>query len=162
MKEIIKDKTIVEHYTVYEAFDGEEFDNQEECKKYEGSALGVIRSKIAKLIIYDTRKISGEDAWSIMGGCDDHDIIAIKMRNAADLDIVKQWLLLECPYYNNEGREELKAKRFEIFEEAYNNGDVLIFGMNCDNEGYFINSRQNIINKLSSFDQPKEEMEKGK
>ena len=160
MKEIIKDKTIVEHYTVYQATDGTEFNNPEECRKYEESALGVIRSKIAKLIIYDTRKISGEDAWTIMGGCDDHDIVVVKMNTAADLDIVKQWLLLECPYYNSEGREELKAKRFEIFEDAYNNGDVLIFGMNCDGEGYFINSRQNIINKLSSFDKPKEGVQK--
>ena len=160
MKEIIKDKTIVEHYTVYQATDGTEFSSPEECRKYEESALGVIRSKIAKLIVYDTRKISGEDAWTIMGGCDDHDIVAVKMRNAADLDVVKQWLLLECPYYNSEGREELKAKRFEIFEETYNNGDVLIFGINCDNEGYFINSRQNIIDKLSSFDKPKEEDKK--
>lgn len=86
-----------------------------------------------------------------MGGCDDHDIVVVKMNTATDLDIVKQWLLLECPYYN-----------FEIFEDAYNNGDVLIFGMNCDGEGYFINSRQNIINKLSSFDKPKEEIENGK
>jgi hypothetical protein len=160
MKEIIKDKTIVEHYTVYQATDGTDFNSLEECKKYEESALGVIRSKIAKLIVYDTRKISGEDAWSIMGGCDDHDIVAVKMNTAADLDLVKHWLLLECPYYNSEGRKELKATRFEIFEEAYNNGDVLIFGMNCDNEGYFINSRQNIIDKLNSFDKPKEEDKK--
>jgi hypothetical protein len=143
-----------------QATDGTEFNSLEECKKYEESALGVIRSKIAKLIVYDTRKISGEDAWSIMGGCDDHDIVAVKMNTAADLDLVKHWLLLECPYYNREGREEFKAKRFEIFEEAYNNGDVLIFGMNCDNEGYFINSRQNIIDKLNSFDKPKEEDKK--
>ena len=158
MKKTIKDKTIVEQYTVYEAFDGEEFHTSEECRKYEESALGVVRSKIAKLIVYDTRKISGEDAWTIMGGCDDHNIVAIKMSNAADLDLVKQWLLLECPYYSDEGREEIKAKRFAIFEDAYNNGDILIFGMNCDNDGYFINSRQNIIDKLNSFDQLKEEV----
>ena len=162
MKEIIKDKTIVEHYTVYQTTDGTEFNSLEECKKYEESALGVIRSKIAKLIVYDTRKISGEDAWSIMGGCDDHDIVAVKMSTATDLDLVKQWLLLECPWYANEGNEKPKTLRFEIFEDAYNNGDVLIFGMNCDNEGYFINSRQNIIDKLSSFDQPKEGIENGK
>ena len=62
MKEIIKDKTVVEHYTVYQATDGTEFNSSEECRKYEESALGVIRSKIAKPIVYDTRKISGENA----------------------------------------------------------------------------------------------------
>ena len=160
MKEIQKKRE--DYDTWYEATDGTEFNSPEECRKYEESALGVIRSKIAKLIVYDTRKISGEDAWTVMGGCDDHDIVAVKMNTSTDLDLVKQWLLLECPYYNSEGREELKAKRFEIFEDAYNNGDVLIFGMNCDGEGYFINSRQNIINKLSSFDRPKEEIEDGK
>ena len=157
MKEITKERTHVEKYIIYQATDGTEFDSPGECKKYEESALGVIRSKIAKLIVYDTRKISGEDAWSIMGGSNDHDIIAVKMNTPTDLDVVKQWLLLECPYYNNEGREELKAKRFETFEEAYNNGDVLIFGINCDNEGYFINSRQNIIDNLMALDKKEEE-----
>ena len=160
MKKIIKDKTIVEQYTVYESFDGEEFLTSEGCRKYEGSALGVVRSKIAKLIVYDSRKISGEDAWTIMGGCDDHNIVAVKMSNAADLDLVKQWLLLECPYYNNEEREELRAKKFVIFEDAYNNGDVLIFGRNCDGDYYFINSRQNIIDNLMKLDKETKEEQK--
>ena len=156
MKEIIKERTKVEKYTVYQAADGEEFHNAEECRKYEESALGVLRSKVVKLIVYDTRKISSESAWTIMGGDDDHNIVAIKMNTAADLDLVKQWFLLECPWYTTEGREELKASRFEIIENAYNNGDVIIFGMNCDGDYYFINSRQNIIDNLMALDKKEE------
>lgn len=51
MKEITKERTHVEKYTVYQASDGAEFINYEECKKYEDSALGVARGNIAKLVV---------------------------------------------------------------------------------------------------------------
>ena len=39
MKEITKERTITEKYTLYEAFDGQEFADKKECQKYEESAL---------------------------------------------------------------------------------------------------------------------------
>lgn len=46
MTEKVITTTIEQSHTVFVAFDGTEFDCNEECKKYEGSAAGVILSKL--------------------------------------------------------------------------------------------------------------------
>ena len=152
MKEVIKDKTIVEHYTVYESFDGEEFSTKQECRKYEESALAVMRGKVARLIVHDTSKVSGEDAWTIMGGCDDHDIVAFKLDIIEDADTFLQFLFLECPWYLNESHAERKKEVEDIIIKACKDKDLIIMGKNCDGDYYFINSRQNIIDKLMGLD----------
>ena len=150
MKEIVKERTNVEKYKVYQATDGTEFMNYEECRIYENSALGVVRGNVAKLIVGRTN-----DAWELMGGNDDNSVIAIKMNCAADVDLVKQLFLLEHPYYNETERKKLKQEKFDIIDNAYNNGDVVLFGINCDGDYYFINSRQNIINNLNNLTEQK-------
>ena len=147
MKEVVKERTHVEKYKVYQAPDGTEFMNYEECRKYEDSALGVVRGNVAKLIVGRSN-----DAWNLMGGDSDNSILAIKMNNVADVDLVKQLFLLEHPYYNEDERKELKQEKFAIIENAYSNNDVVLFGVNCDGAYYFINSRLNIINNLNNLD----------
>jgi len=49
MKEVTKEK--IQKYAMYEALDGTEFHDKAECQKYEESAKGVIRARIAKLIV---------------------------------------------------------------------------------------------------------------
>ena len=49
MKEVTKEK--VQKYTVYEALDGTEFHDKAECEKYEESAKGVVKARIAKLTV---------------------------------------------------------------------------------------------------------------
>ena len=147
MKEVIKERTNVEKYKVYQASDGTEFINYEECRKYEDSALGVVRGNISKLVVGRSN-----DAWELMGGNNDNSIIAIKMNCAADVDLVKHLFLLEHPYYDEESRQLLKQEKFNIIENAYDNNDVVLFGINCDGDYYFINSRLNIINNLNNLD----------
>ena len=151
MKEIEKECTRVEKYKVYQATDGTEFINYEECKKYEDSALGVVRGNITKLIAG-----RADDAWDLMGGNDDNSVIAIRMYCAADVDLVKQLFLLEHPYYNKDESKELKQKKFDIIDTAYNKGDVVLFGINCEGDYYFINSRQNIIDNLNNLTEKKD------
>jgi hypothetical protein len=43
---------------------------------------------------------------------------------------------------------------------AYKQKDALIFGITCEGDYYFINSRQNIVNNLLNLDK-KEENEEG-
>lgn len=143
MKEVTKEK--VQKYTVYKALDGTEFDDKAECEKYEKSAKGVLMARIAKLIV------GKGNAWTIMGGYEDHDIVGFKMLNAIDLEALKQFLLLECPWYNREDNTEDKEKIFDIMEKAYDNDDIILFGINCDGDYYWINSRQNIIDNLTNL-----------
>lgn len=152
MKEVIKERTNVEKYKVYQASDGTEFMNYEECRKYEDSALGVVRGNVAKLIVGRT-----DNAWELIGGNDDNSIIAIKMNCVADVDLVKQLFLLEHPYYDSDERKEAKQEKFDIIENAYNNNDVVLFGISCDGDYYFINSRLNIISNLNNLDKKEEQ-----
>lgn len=150
MKEIKKEKQHIEYVTVYQATDGTEFTDREECIKYETSAKGVLKSKLNNFIVGST-KDSGMDAWDLMGGDCDNEIIAIKMTNAEDLDVVKQYMLLDYPFYNIEDNLEKKNKLFKKFDDAYNKGDSILFGINCEGDYYFINSKQNIIDNLNAL-----------
>lgn len=147
MKEVTRERK--SSYTVYEAVDGTEFYTKEECDVYEASAKGVLRSKIAKMV-----KGTG-NAWDVLGGCDDHNVVAIKMNSPEDLDAVKQFFLLENPYYNKESNNELKEAKFNIMDNAYKQKDALVFGINYDGEYYFINSIGNIIDNLEGLLLPK-------
>lgn len=147
MKEITKERTKVEKYTMYEASDGTEFSDAHECQRYEESALGVARGKLQNLFIN-----KGENAWSLMGGCDDHEVVAVKFDVIADTDDFLQWLYLECPWYLNDSHKERKAEVEAIVRSAFNRKDVILLGKNCDDDFYFINSRQNIIDNLMALD----------
>ena len=141
MKEVKKERT--ESYTVYQAADGTEFHEKSECEKYERSAHGVLRARITKLTT------GRENAWDLMGGMEDHDIIGVKMNTESDLKDIQQFLVLENSYYSFDKTKEI----FDIMEKAYNNNDIILFGINCDGDYYFINSRQNIIDNLNTLKQ---------
>ena len=144
-------KEIINYNTIFVATDGTEFSTREECTKYEESALGVIRTKVSKLIAFDSRNTS-DDAWTILGGYDDNDIVALKPTTLDDCDTIMQLILLENPCWNKEDMKEEREKRYNIIVEAFKNNDIVIFGINCEGEFYFINSRQNIISKLNNMD----------
>lgn len=152
MKEVTKERTVTEKYTLYEAFDGQEFTDRKECQKYEESALGVARGKAQNLFVS-----TGNDAWSLMGGCDDHEVVAIKFWNSTDTDTFLQWLYLECPWYLSDSQKERKAEVEAIVHIAFDRKDVILLGRNCDGDYYFINSRQNIIDNLMALDKKEED-----
>jgi len=150
MKIIKKENTITEYYDVYQALDGTEFHDKKECEKYEASALGVLKGRISNLIVADTRNTT-EDAWTLLGGLDDHDVVGIKMPTIEDFNTVCQFFLLVCPWYNDNGREEAREERISVIEKAFKDKDIVLFGINCDGDYYLINSRQGIIDKLNNF-----------
>lgn len=149
MKEIKEEtkREVTDVHTYYEAVDGTRFTDIDECRKYEESVKCIVRAKVNKLIVSKDK-----DAWELMGGCDDHTVVAFKPSSQEDVDTLKQFLLTECPWYKNENHKELREKKFSIMEKAFSNDDILLFGLNCDDEYYFINSRLNIINNLNNLD----------
>lgn len=144
MKKLEKD--LITKYTVFQAIDGTEFSQKEECVKYEESALGVLNGKIKRLIVCEPK-----DAWALMGGYDDHQVIAVKPQTEADVDIILQWYYLEHPYILENNRKVERENFEEVIIEAWKNDDIVLFGINYEKEYYFINSRKNIINNLNSL-----------
>jgi hypothetical protein len=133
MKEITKERTITEKYTLYEAFDGQEFTDKKECQKYEESALGVARGKLQSLIVSESN-----DAWSLMGGCDDHEVVAIKFWNSTDTDAFLQWLYLECPWYLNDSQKERKAEVEADLQEEANHKFFSVWSGNSSKKREFV------------------------
>lgn len=152
MKEITKERTKVEKYTVYEAVDGTQFDFKEDCEKYDNSAKGVLRGKLKALTVND--KYNG---WDLMGGNEDNKILAISVPSQAAVDIILQSYYLDQSWILMDGREEYRNKVILAVNQAYREGDIVLFGINCDDELYFIDTRSNIINRLNNLDKKEEE-----
>lgn len=149
MKEIKKEIIRKEYTYQYEAFDGTQFDLKEECEKYEKSAEGVLKLKFQKLIV------AKDNAWDLMRGYDDNDVIGIKLTKKEDKDTVLQLFFLLNPYYTKDELSDTAKTRLEQYksyiDEAFENKDILLMGINCEGEYYFIGTRNEIVNKLTNF-----------
>ena len=79
----------------YEAMDGTMFQDQEECKKYEQSAKGVLKGRVKKLVFNE----GTEDEILFTGSCDNK-VWVCRPMTQDDVDTIKQLYML-CG-----GREE--------------------------------------------------------
>ena len=147
MKEIIREHTHIEKYTVYQAVDGTEFREKEECIKYDNSARGILRGSLKPLIVND--KWNG---WDLMGGNEDNQVIAVKVPYESSIDIVLQNYYLDHPWILQETHTSMKEKLVNAVNQAYKEQDVVLFGINCDDELYLIDTRYNIIDRLNKLD----------
>lgn len=143
MKEV---KEEVKSYNIYyEAVDGTKFYNQDECLKYEASAIGVLKGRLSKLIV------GKENAWTLLAGIDDHDILAVKVESQADVDTVLQLYYMEHPWVL---KDESKARR-EMYEtmlsQALAGDGIMLLGLNCEDELYIIDTKENMLNRLKEF-----------
>lgn len=127
----------------YQAVDGEVFDDKEQCKVYEKSAVCLMKGRIVQCKVGSLK-----DAWTLMGGYDDHQIQAYKFSSEKEADYFTQWVLSFSGWWNDERVQNFIRE----IQSAYKNGDVALVGFNCDDEPYYINTRQNIINNLMNLD----------
>jgi hypothetical protein len=144
MKQITKEKTAT--YSVYVATDGTEFDNAEECLQYEKSALGMLNAKLKKYIVWEGNEY---DLWR---NDTEYNTLAVELKTQEAVDTLLHIYYLQHSYLLLDEHK----KRREVFEalvdETFKNKDLLILGINCDNEYYYIDSRSNIVNRLLNLD----------
>ena len=146
MKEIRKDYTVAKIY--YEANDGTLFNEENECKKYEESALGILNYKVSLLRVGE-KDIS---CWDVMYGYEDNICIAFKPESHADCDTILQWYLAYNDYLVKGNNKDKIDEVAGTLMTAWHENDIIFFGLNCDNEPYIINTRNNIIDNLKNFD----------
>lgn len=72
--------------TVYVAVDGTEFDDKEQCEKYDKSALGIIKGRVNKLAVKIT------NAWDAVGGDEEHELWIVVPKKAEDVVAIGQLL----------------------------------------------------------------------
>lgn len=147
MKEVKEEKVreVKDTFTYYEATDGTRFTNEDECRKYEATALCIAKAKLKNLIV--TKECN---AWETMGGYEDNSVFGVKVATEEEADAIKHWLLLDCTYLQKEDNKDRREKYFDIIDSAI--GDILIMGINCEGDWYVINSRQNLISNLNKLD----------
>lgn len=137
----------------WEAIDGTQFYSEEECKKYEESAVMVLWARFLKLVV------AKHNEYNLFGvGCDDSTVYAIKMNTQDDMNVVMQLYLLDNPWLlKAQNGEQLKNRAFSLIDKAYRDNDILFVGQNCEDCIYIIDSRQSFFERLENLD--KEEPE---
>jgi hypothetical protein len=150
MKEIKKEIIRKDYTYQYESFDGNLWDTKEECEKYEKSAEGVLKLKFQDLIV------AKDNAWDLMRGYEDNDVIGLKLSKEEDKDTVLQLYLFLNPHLLNDSeryKEYLEQYRSYI-NEAFEKKDLLLMGINCGGDYYFIGPRNKFVENLKNFGKP--------
>lgn len=145
MKEVTKEKIITENYTVYEAIDGTEFLNRNECLQYENTAKVVLRAKLKKYIVNDQYS-----PFTLFNdGYDENKVLAIEVPTEEAKDIILMNYCIDNPYIAE--NEERKGTLIQLLDKALKTDDIVLFGLNDENYLYLIDARNNIIDRLTNL-----------
>lgn len=144
MKEIEKEKKVTTYEIYYQATDGTEFTDPEECRKYEESAKGVLKARLKEITLYSMSESALFDT-----GSDEFTIHGIKMKVKEHADLVLQsylisngWILRE----DNHSKYIDKAK--QTIQKALDNDDVLLLGENYEGDLYIVGVAKDIVDRL--------------
>lgn len=151
MKKVIKERTKVEEYVMYQATDGIEFNTQEECASYEASAKGVLRGRLKEFIVNDKY-----DCWDLMGGNENDTCLAVAVPTEEAKYVILQNYYLDQSWILESNNPSYKEKIDNAVQQAFENNDIVLFGLNCDGDLYLIDTRMNIINRLNNLDKKDE------
>lgn len=151
MKKIQKER--VSYYDVYVANDGTEFNSQEECQKYDNSALGVVRARYEKLVVK-----SGVESDICGVGSDESVVDVLRIKSKDDADTVMQRYFLENSWLKNSSSYDDVVKRAEAkVSLALAEDDYLFVGLGCcDDAFWFIGTALQLKGRIDAFVTPNE------
>lgn len=144
MQTIFKEKTVKE-LSHYLAIDGTIFYHEEECRKYEESAKGVLRGKLKKITVAEY------NAWDLMGGYEDNEVLAVKVDSEKDADTLIQNVYFDNSYLLEEKHNNRKEEFEKEVQETLDNHDIYLLGINNDGDLYIIGARSRFISNLSNI-----------
>lgn len=105
--------------TVYVAVDGTEFEDMNECERYDKSAMGVVKGRVKQLAVKVT------DEWAAVGGDSDHEVWIVVPKTPEDVAAIRQLLVL---YGNNNLSDELEEQVGKVVYLMWNyDGDYMWF-----------------------------------
>lgn len=148
MKKIQKER--VSYYDVYVANDGTEFNSQEECQKYDNSALGVVRARYEKLVV----KTKTEDDILGIGSCEVV-VKILRIKSEDDVNTVMQMFLLENPHLmDNKERVEKTEKEISL---ALTEDDFLVVNHGYDYDAFWVmGTTRQLKEQIDAFVTPDE------
>ena len=145
MKKIQKERK--SFYDVFVAIDGTEFNDREQCEKYEQSAKGVIMAKIRSLIIQQANE------GSIFGlGCCDSMVWVMKPKTQDDADAILQFYLLHNADLTNGEHNGMLERARKLVQRALDENDIIFVGRGCcDDDCWFYGTRNSLKDSLDKF-----------
>ena len=152
MKEIKRTKTI-EEVTGYEAEDGKVFQTEEECKKYEATAKGVIFDRFKQLMIGEP--FSECALWEHFGyGGEEFMLAIIDIKNEDDLNAVNMFRKAYGFGDDNVGTEFIGQKVLVNLGYCGSYGDCWLYPRTM------LKLMEQFTDDLDKFFNPKEKEEK--
>lgn len=143
MKEVIKEKKST--YTVYQAIDGTEFNNREECQKYEDTAKCLLLTKYKPLV---KRTVNEYDIFNT-GSYEYMIDILYPLATESSIDTLIQL----CRLYNGERETSYYDNMKNKLEEYLKTKDTILIGRGSEYEGYdnffILTTLQEISNKIT-------------
>lgn len=147
MEIIKKERVQKSYYEIFVANDGTEFTNADECKKYEGSAKGVLMAKLKPLIIKDI----SEDSLFGFGNCDDT-VWVMKPSTQNDVDAIMQAFLLYNTYMTKDDQMESLEHRRKLVQRSLDENDVILVGRGYDMDNFwFVGTRNSMKEELDKL-----------
>lgn len=133
-------KTRESYYDVFVAYDGTEFTNSDECKKYEESARGVLMAKIKPLVI---QSIDEEDLFGC--GCTDNVVWVMKPNKQDDVDTIMQAYLLYNEYMTRDENKDRLERVKKLLQRTIDEDDIIFVGRGYDSDGFWFYGTPNSI-----------------
>lgn len=155
MKEIKREVVNTTYVSVYVANDGTEFNDADECKKYDDSAEGVLNTRLRKITLKDDVE---ENIFNF--GCDNV-VLVVKPTTKDDKQLIMQMYLLTNPHLRENDRFNHLERAQNLIDRAISEDDVLIVGRSYDYDSFwFYGTRNSMKEQLDAFVSPKKEDEK--
>jgi len=153
MKTIQKER--VSHYEMYIANDGTEFDDRDECKKYDESAAGVLSAMLQKIVV----KESNEERLFDFG-CSDNLVQVLAPTSEEDKKTILQLYLLKNSLLDDEECNHYVERASKLIDRAIKEKDYLLVGRGYDWDGFwFYGTRHSMQEQLDFFCKPDENKE---
>jgi predicted RNA-binding protein Jag len=147
-------KTREQRYDVYVANDGTEFTTEEQCKKYDESAYGVLSAKYKELIV-NTDVESGFFGF----GSDEATIEIVRVKDEKDADVVMQMLFFINQHLSAiDNKFDYVIERCKMLLERAMKGELLVIDRGYDyEEGFwFVGTDQSMKDEISRICKEKE------
>lgn len=129
----------------YEAVDGTIFDDENECALYEKTAKGVLNAAFNKLV----KKRC--DAWSLMGGYEDNEILVVDVKTAQDVATVLQRYYLDNYFILDDKYKDIKESVDSKVQKALDSKSPILIGVNAEGELYMLDTVDYYLNNLKDL-----------
>lgn len=156
MKVETREKTKVEMYNVYVANDGQEFTSEEECKKYDESAEGVLNAMLRKIMVKDAVE---EDILGFGSGDSTYEVYLPKTED--DKKTIMQMYFMKNSYLVDNKKDSYSkyiTRTESLIDRAIKDSDYLIVSRGYEYDGFWVaGTLHSMQEQLAFFCEPKKE-----